>query len=109
MGGSNAHFDAAQVADAAAEGVDVWPMRSTGCAAERGVIRSEGVVPGVRYVMRRNGDRVWTLKAATCRSWQPIRWDTRAIPLVTNVYTPVVFGMRLDSPCFVGWVGLGLF
>lgn len=30
-----------------------------GC--EEGVIRSEGIVPGVRYVMRRDGDPVWTL------------------------------------------------
>ena len=30
-----------------------------GC--EEGVIRSEGIVPGVRYVMRRNGNVVWAL------------------------------------------------
>jgi hypothetical protein len=28
---------------------------------ECGIIRSEGIVPGIRYVMRRNGDLVWTL------------------------------------------------
>lgn len=27
---------------------------------ERGVIRSEGIVPGLRFVMRRNGSAVWT-------------------------------------------------
>lgn len=28
---------------------------------ERGIIRSEGLVPGVRYAMRRNGEIVWIL------------------------------------------------
>jgi hypothetical protein len=28
---------------------------------EQGIIRSEGIVPGVKYVMRRNGDPVWVL------------------------------------------------
>ena len=28
---------------------------------EEGIIRSEGIVPGVRYVMRRSGNPVWTL------------------------------------------------
>jgi hypothetical protein len=28
---------------------------------EHGIIRSEGMLPGVRYVMRRNGELVWTL------------------------------------------------
>ena len=28
---------------------------------ERGVIRSEGIVPGTKWVMRRDGDPVWTL------------------------------------------------
>jgi hypothetical protein len=28
---------------------------------EEGIFRSEGLVPGVRYAMRRNGEPVWTL------------------------------------------------
>ena len=28
---------------------------------EQGIIRSEGLVPGVRYAMRRNGELVWRL------------------------------------------------
>jgi hypothetical protein len=28
---------------------------------EQGIVRSEGIVPGVKYVMRRNGDPVWVL------------------------------------------------
>jgi hypothetical protein len=41
-----------------------WPPRVRVLDAsglEQGVIRSEGLVPGVRYAMRRNGELVWML------------------------------------------------
>jgi hypothetical protein len=36
-------------------------LAADGC--EEGIIESEGIVPGGRYLMRRNGNPVWTLSA----------------------------------------------
>jgi hypothetical protein len=43
---------------------------------EQGIIRSEGIVPGVKYVMRRNGDPVWVLSVRSivrkCHTLEPV-------------------------------------
>ncbi len=78
---------------------------------EEGIIRPEGLVPGVRYAMRRDGGLVWTL------SVRSIVRKRHALKLANNdlwtFHTPFfwwyhLMGTTLGVPRLVGTVGPGL-
>jgi hypothetical protein len=86
---------------------------------EKGIIRTEGLVPGVRYSMRRNGDLVWMLsvrsilrkrhdlKLANGDSWTfdtPFFWwqnltgTALGVPRLVGSYGPVawIWDIRIE-------------
>jgi hypothetical protein len=81
-------FDAAEMNEVSAESPGTlclrleprldWPPRVRVLDAsgfEQGVIRSEGLVPGVRYAMRRNGELVWVLSVRSIvRNRHALEW-----------------------------------
>lgn len=75
---------------------------------EQGIIRSEGVVPGIRYVMRRNGEPLWRL---TVRSIVRKRHEFEpAVGEKWNFDTPFFWWQQLNGttggvPRLLGEVG----
>lgn len=78
---------------------------------EAGIIRPEGLVPGVRYAMRRDGGLAWTLSVRSIvRGRYALKLANRE---ALTFYTPFfwwyhLMGTALGVPKLVGTVGPGL-